>query len=133
MVWEDFLNDEWRRSSKDRLGRGRPRAVGILHRIASVKEQGLEYDADQRRAEILVRDIGVDESSKGVVTPGAVCTSEGGQHREGECRAERNGAESLFRAVAARGNYLGQDRVDVSRPGAALRGWPGTSRTTNGL
>ena len=70
-------------------------------------ENGLEYEADQRHAEILMRDMGIDESSKGVVTPG-VSVAEAGQ--TGEILF---GGESLCRAVAARGNYLGQDRMDM--------------------
>ncbi len=42
----------------------------ILNRIVTVTENGLEYEADRRHAEILKRDMGIDESSKGVVTPG---------------------------------------------------------------
>ncbi len=44
-------------------------------------ENGLEYEADQRHAEILMRDMGLDESSKGVTTPG-VSKTEGGQTGE---------------------------------------------------
>ncbi len=73
----------------------------------TVTENGLEYEADQRHAEILMRDMGIDESSKGVVTPG-VSIAQGGQ--TGEILV---GGESLFRAVAARGKYLGQDRMDM--------------------
>ena len=54
-----------------------------------------------------MRDMGIDEGRKGVVTPG-VSTTEGGQ--TGEVLV---GGESLLRAVAARGNYLGQDRMDM--------------------
>ncbi len=54
-----------------------------------------------------MRDMGIGEGSEGAVTPGAN-TSEGGQAQEGQARGE-----SLFRAVAARGNYLGQDRIDM--------------------
>ncbi len=66
---------------------------------------GLEYEADQRHAEILMKDMGIDEGSKGVTTPG--CNSEGGQEVNGDR------SEIRFRAVATRGNYLGQDRVDI--------------------
>jgi hypothetical protein len=59
------------------LERGKPGAVRILNRIVTVTENGLEYEADQRHAEILMRDMGIDESCKGVVTPG-VSTTEGG-------------------------------------------------------
>ena len=54
-----------------------------------------------------MRDMGVDESSKGAVTPG-VSTSE-----ERQAAELLVGGEGLFRAVAARGNYLGQDRMDM--------------------
>jgi hypothetical protein len=96
---------------KKRLERGKLGSVRILNRIVAVADQGLEYDADQRQAVILMKDVCVDESSKGVVRPGVVSTGEGGHAREGEAR--QNGGESLLRAVAAKGKYLGQDRVDV--------------------
>ncbi len=37
---------------KNRLERGKPGAVRILNRIVTVTENGLEYEADQRHAEI---------------------------------------------------------------------------------
>ncbi len=83
---------------KGRLEKGKPGAVRILNRIVTVTEKGLEHEADQRHAEILMREMGIDESNKGVVTPG-VSAAEGGQ--TGEVLV---GGESLFRAVAARGN-----------------------------
>ena len=54
-------------------------------------------------------DIDIDEGSNGVTTPGS--NSEGGQEVRGESKGDRG--ESRYRAVAARGNYLGQDRMDV--------------------
>ena len=66
---------------KGRLERGKPGAVRILNRIVTVTENGLEYEADHRHAGILMRDMGIDESSKGVVTPG-VSVAEGGQTGE---------------------------------------------------
>ncbi len=71
--------------------------------IVTVTENGLESEADQRHAQIFVRDMGAGEGSKGVVTPG-VSVGEGG----GQFRAAQVGGESLFRAAAvARGNFLG--------------------------
>ncbi len=49
--------------------------------------------------------MGVNESSKGLSVPWS-SASEGRHPRE-------VGGESLFRGVAARGNYLGQDRMDI--------------------
>ncbi len=58
---------------KGRLERGKPGAVRISNRIATVTENGLDYEAEQRHAEILMRGMGINEGSKGVVAPG-VCT-----------------------------------------------------------
>ncbi len=63
---------------KNRLERGRPGAVRILNRVATVTESVLEHEADQRHAEFLMRDMGIDKGSRGVVTPGT-STSEGGK------------------------------------------------------
>ncbi len=92
---------------KYRLERGKPGAARILTWIMTEALNGPEHEADQRHAGILMRDVGSDESSKEVVTPG-VSTSEGGQVRE-----ERVGGDSRFRAVAARWSYLGQNRMDM--------------------
>ena len=43
----------------------------IMNRIATSTEAGLEYEADQRHAEIIVMETGLTEESKEVVTPGA--------------------------------------------------------------
>ncbi len=42
---------------KSRLQRRKPGAVRILNSIATVAKGGLEYEADQRHAEILMRDM----------------------------------------------------------------------------
>ncbi len=78
------------------MERGKRGAVRIKNRIATVTENGLEHETDQRHAEILMRDMGADEGCRGVVTPG-VSTTERGQ--VGEVLV---GGDSLFRAVAAR-------------------------------
>ncbi len=72
--------------------------------FSSTKE-GIEYEADQRQAEIIVRDVGLKERSKGVTTPGV--NDEGGIVDEGEVN------ETLCRTIAARANYLAQDRLDM--------------------
>ncbi len=61
---------------KARLERKRPGAVIILSRIVTVTNGGLEYEADQRHAEFLMKDMGIDEGSRGVTTPGS--NGEGG-------------------------------------------------------
>ncbi len=76
-----------------------------MNSIATVASGGLEYEADQTHAEILMKYMGIDEGSKGVVTQGA--TAKGGQYAKGD----KN--ESKLRAVVASGNHLGQDRMDT--------------------
>jgi hypothetical protein len=97
---------------KERLERGRPGAVRILNRIVAVGDRGLEYEADQRHAEIIMRDMGVHDGSKGLSTPGSASENRSGQggHMKSE---EQFPGDSVYRAVAARGNYLGQDRMDM--------------------
>ncbi len=77
----------------------------ILNRLVTVASGGLEYEADQRHAEILMKDMGINEGSKGVTMPG--CNGQGGPEAKGDR------SESRFGSVAARGNYLGQDRMDM--------------------
>ncbi len=49
----------------------------ILNRIVAVTENVLVYEADPRHAEILMRDVDVDEGSTGVVTPQVSAGDEG--------------------------------------------------------
>ncbi len=69
---------------KNWLERGKPGPVRMFNRIVTVTDQGLEYEADQRHAEILMKDLCIDESRKGVVTQGVASASEGEKGREGE-------------------------------------------------
>ena len=85
------------------------KAVRILNRVLQWTDHGLEWEADQRHSELIVRHCNLDERSKAVVTPG--------EKREFE---DRESSPDLtyeeahrFRAIVARGNYLAQDRSDV--------------------
>ena len=62
---------------KARLERRRLGAVRILNRIATVTSGGLDYEADQRHAEILMKDMVIDEESKESSPRGA--TAKGGK------------------------------------------------------
>ncbi len=86
---------------KERLARGKVGAsVRVLNRIVTVTDDGLEYETDQRHAEILMRDMGIDESSEGVVISGVIRISEGGQLHEGE--VEQNEKEETLCSEAWR-------------------------------
>ena len=48
---------------------GEEKETIILNRIIRVKEEGWEYEADQRHGELIVKTLNMEES-KAVVTPG---------------------------------------------------------------
>ena len=84
------------------------KAARVLDRLARWTEQGLEYDADPRQCEKLLRDLKL-EGAKSVGWPGIKPTAE-----------QVDGDESLspekaspFRDVAARANYLAADRPEI--------------------
>ncbi len=62
----------------------------------------LEYWADQRHAEILMKDMGVDDGSRGATAPGSNGEWGGGGGQD----AKGDKSESRYRAVAARRNHL---------------------------
>ncbi len=68
---------------KGKLERGKPGAVRLLNRIVTVTESGLEHEADQGHAEIIVSDIGLSPECKGVVTPGVSEKEEEGAEEAG--------------------------------------------------
>ena len=49
-------------------GEGEEKEGKVLNRIVRATQEGWEYEADQRHAEIIVRDLGLDKCS-GVVMP----------------------------------------------------------------
>ena len=77
-------------------------------RLLRWKERWLEYEADPKHREVLVREFGLEAGSKAAVSPGVKDRSE-------ERTSEELGSSeaSWFRSVAARANYLGADRGDI--------------------
>jgi hypothetical protein len=81
----------------------------ILNRIIRVTEKGWELEADQRHVDILVEQLNLKDA-KGVSTP----AEDEKRWDEDENREELNGKEARqYRELAARANYLAQDRVDI--------------------
>ena len=81
----------------------------ILNRIIRRTDAGWEYEADQRHADLIVKETGADKAS--------TLSHPGGEKKaieEEERTEELVGAEATrFRAVAARANYLAADRPDI--------------------
>jgi hypothetical protein len=86
---------------------GDNKSIRILNRIVTWDNQGIKYEADQRHAEIIIRQLGLNEKSNSVVTPGMRDSGEGNDKRLDSREA------SQHRASVARANYLCQDRSDI--------------------
>ena len=79
----------------------------VLNRVVRWTPDGIEYEADPRQAEKLVRECGL-EGANSTATPGLVPTTE-------QIAADVDLAQKLhtpFRGSAARANYLSMDRPD---------------------
>jgi len=96
---------------RGRLGSGPKddKEIRILNRVVRWTPEGLTYEADQRHAEIIVEELGL-QASNAVKTPGV-------KDRAGEERGYDKPLSppwaTKFRALAARANYLAQDRPDI--------------------
>ena len=100
--------------------------VRILNRIIRWTSGGLTYEADQRHAEILIKELGL-ENSKPVSTPGAredivkasyVIIDDDNKpvndvedDKAGELLSKQDATK--YRGLAARANFLSQDRADL--------------------
>ncbi len=80
----------------------------ILNRVVRRTSEGIEYEADPRQAEKLIRECGL-EGSNTAATPG-VRASFAETENDEELKPELHTA---FRATAARANYLAADRIDI--------------------
>ena len=81
----------------------------ILNRIIRWTPAGIEYEPDQRHADMIVRDPGLTEANA-VNTAGEYesrALEEEGEELYGESESTR------YRALAARANYLAADRPDI--------------------
>ena len=99
--------------------------IRVLNRVINWTADGVTYEADPRHAEILIRELQL-EGSKPVTTPGAredvgkasvVMVDDAG--RAVNLANESSGPDlskadaTKYRGLAARANYLAQDRLDV--------------------
>ena len=81
----------------------------VLGRIVRVTEQGWELEADPRHAELLIKGLRL-EAANGVKSPG----EDPRAWEIEENSVPLSAAESKeYRALAARANYLAQDRMDI--------------------
>ena len=93
-----------------RLGPGPKdeKEISMFHRIVLWTPRGIEYEADPRQVEKVLREIEL-EGANGAVTPGVKILA-----HQVEDEADLPELEfTRFRALAARTNYLATDRIDV--------------------
>ncbi len=109
-------------------GPGHKRQLRVLNRIIEWKGHGITYEADQRHAEIVIRELGL-EQAKAVATPGTRDDASHGSSMnpddvedrfKGEYQVDTDEDVPLerheatkYRALSARLNYLAQDRPDL--------------------
>ena len=96
--------------------------IRVLNRILRWTKEGIVYEPDQRHAEIVVRELGL-ENAKPVSTPGcrddAKCAGPPMTADEELYNSDDNGPlldtrqARSYRGISARLNYLAQDRSDL--------------------
>jgi hypothetical protein len=82
------------------------KCIRLLNRIFQWTPEGITWEADQRHAEIVVQQLGLDEKTKPVNTTG----NKNKEVDEEELESEQ---ATQYRAMTARCNYLSQDRSDI--------------------
>jgi hypothetical protein len=108
------INERFEVKVRGRLGPSEKddKSIRILNRVVEWTSSGISYEADQRHAEIIVKQLGLEKESRSLSTPGVKQEEKKGE-TEG-CERELNGSQStLYRALVARGIYLSQDRSDI--------------------
>ena len=86
--------------------------VVILNRRLTWRHDIIEYEADKRHAEQIVEDMGIELESNGLEAPiERQSIPEGYDDGEEDLLGPREATQ--FRGVAARANYMSQDRIDT--------------------
>ena len=89
----------------------------MLNRIVRWTSQGIEFEADPRQVEKLLREIEL-EGASGAVTPGVKILAHPVEDEAGLPEREF----TPFRALAARANYRAAERIDVLYAGKRCAG-----------
>ena len=98
---------------KGRIGPAKDdlKSMRVLNRLVQWTSEGIEYEADQRHAELIIQELGLQEGSKSVNTPGESGKGKGAP--EGDEEELSPTERTWYRGMVARGNYLAQDRCDI--------------------
>ena len=109
--FEDKLEARYELKKGGRLGPAPSdkKELSVLNRIIRWTDKGIEYEADPRQSERLLEGLGLDAGCNPTATPGLKAIVE--QLKEDKLLGTDN--HTKFRALAARANYLAQDRIDI--------------------
>ena len=91
------------------MGPNDVREERILNRVIRVGTEGWELEADQRHADVIIDRMNL-QGAKGVKTP---CEEEKAWEQEENSDELEPRKAKTYREVAARANYLAQDRPDI--------------------
>ena len=86
------------------------KSIRILNRVIEWTQDGIEYEADQRHAEIIIRDAGLDSSAKTAITPRVKTAPSDKPIEEKEFSSTQS---TMYPAISARGNYRSPDRSGI--------------------
>ena len=110
--FERLLEEKYELKKGGRLGPGDQdcKELTVLNRVLRWTDKGVEYEADPRQGERLLESLSLDgDGCKAVATPGQKAEIE--KLREDKPLSIDD--HTMFRAIAARANYLAQDRIDL--------------------
>lgn len=118
--FKEELSKRYELKEEARLGPGRndDKEGEVLNRIIRWTEEGVEYEADPRQGEKFVVGLNL-EGCKGVFTPG-VRISPDKIMTDQELATQKH---KLFRALAARANYLAADRPEIQFAAKEICRW----------
>ena len=110
-VFENQLEAKYELKKGGRLGPGPDdcKELTVLNRVIRWTSSGLEYEADPRQAEKLLESLGLDDGCKARATPGQKPIVD----KLKDDKPLTIEDHTMFRALAARANYLAQDRIDL--------------------
>ena len=125
--WETQLDWFWDKIQKrfeskhrGRLGPSRndTKQIRILNRIVEWTDAGILYEGDQRHVEICIRQMGLEESAREVVTPVDRSVedprnADSLRMNQQQSQALSASAATMYRGMTARLNYLGQEGSEI--------------------
>jgi len=94
--------------------KGHLQELRILNRVISWTDRGITYEADPRHAELLVQELQLD-GAKGVTTPGSKddVSKAAAENEASDDTLLSTSQTTRYRGIAARLNFLAQDRPDL--------------------